>query len=117
MDTPGAREYAIATRPLPNLLRSIDAHEAAAAAAASNEQQAAEHDLATSQLKRIVIVGAGAAGIELACAFRERLRLQGRPVPPGCVTVVHGGDAEPLAEVGSYVSHATAAASTCCCDN
>lgn len=62
LEVPGARDFAITTRPIARL---VDAADALAARA---------H---TGGHVRIVVVGAGAAGVELALALRARMALEG----------------------------------------
>ena len=64
-DLPGVREHALATRPIRSLVDSVvDRVEQAASTGAV----------------RVVVVGAGAAGVELGCTLRARLkRLGARP--------------------------------------
>lgn len=59
-DLPGVREHALRTRPLARLVGELEAVDARLGA--------------LGRAPRIVVVGAGAAGVELACAFRARLR-------------------------------------------
>jgi selenide,water dikinase len=59
LDLPGVREHALPTRPIGDFAHRVDA---------LIERARGEPDL------RLVIVGAGAGGVELAFAFRERLR-------------------------------------------
>ena len=59
-DTPGVREYAIPAKPIETLLPAWDSLRARAA-----------------DLQRLALVGAGAAGVELALAMQYRLRLAG----------------------------------------
>jgi selenide,water dikinase len=64
-DLPGVREYALATRPIRSLVDSVVGRVEQAASAGA---------------VRVVAVGAGAAGVELGCTLRARLkRLGARP--------------------------------------
>ncbi len=63
LDVPGVREHALATRPIGRFVESVD--ELAARAAASGETF------------RTVVVGGGAAGVELAFTFDARLERAG----------------------------------------
>ena len=63
LDTPGVREHAVATRPIAGLLPALDA---ALEARASQDGPL-----------RIVVVGSGAAGVELALCVEARLAAQG----------------------------------------
>lgn len=60
MDLPGVREYAIATRPIADLVERVDA-VVRLATRKRGEQ-------------RLIVVGAGAGGVELAFCFEARLR-------------------------------------------
>lgn len=65
LDLPGVREHALATRPIGDFVRRLD------------------HALRTTGRRdsgsiRVVVVGAGAAGLELAFTLRARLRALGR---------------------------------------
>jgi selenide,water dikinase len=71
LDTPGAREHALPTRPIGAFAECIGAAFAAAGT------------------PRVVVVGGGAGGVELALAAVARLRRQGVAVPS--VTLVHDG--------------------------
>jgi selenide,water dikinase len=62
LDVPGARDFAIATRPIGRLVAEAEALAARARA---------------SGRARVVVVGAGAAGVELALALRARMTLEG----------------------------------------
>ena len=74
MDTPGVREYATATRPLWQLLDRVEAFERTISVG--------------SQPLRVVVVGSGAAGVELSFAMRLRwARLFGDVT----VTLLDGG--------------------------
>ncbi|MCB9675539.1 MAG: selenide, water dikinase SelD [Alphaproteobacteria bacterium] len=71
-DTPGVREHALPTRPIARLVRELDAR------------------LETlGEAPRIVVVGAGAGGIELAFCLDARLRAAGRAPS---VTLVFASD-------------------------
>jgi selenide, water dikinase len=62
LDIPGAREHAIPTRPIGGFVRRVDDVLAAARG---------------RQTFRVVVVGAGAGGVEIACALAARLRREG----------------------------------------
>ncbi len=62
LEVPGARSFALATRPIGAFVAEIDATIARVRA---------------SQGARVVVCGAGAGGIELACALRARLLRDG----------------------------------------
>ncbi len=62
LDVPGVREHALRTRPIATLVNDLDARMA---------------DL--PERPHIVVVGAGAGGIELAFCLEQRLRADGRP--------------------------------------
>ncbi len=61
LDLPGVREHALATRPIARLVAELDARVAA-----------------LPERPRVVIVGGGAAGVELAFTLDARLRASGR---------------------------------------
>ena len=67
LDLPGVREHAIATRPIRSFIHELDAR-------LPREQQGRD---GTAPL-RITVVGAGAAGLELAFTVRARLLRSGR---------------------------------------
>jgi selenide,water dikinase len=71
LDTPGVREHTLPTRPIGAFAERIGALFAAAGT------------------PRVVVVGGGAGGVELALAAVARLRRQGVAVPS--VTLVHDG--------------------------
>lgn len=77
LDTPGIREYAIPTRPISDLVMQVD----------SVVEQAKSR--ARKGPFRIVVVGGGAGGVELAFTFRERLVRVG--AGPVATTLVHAG--------------------------
>ncbi|MDH3519375.1 MAG: selenide, water dikinase SelD [Myxococcales bacterium] len=62
LDLPGVREHALATRPIGHFVAHIE-----------ERLREAARDPGAPPL-RIAVVGAGAAGLELACALRARLR-------------------------------------------
>lgn len=62
LDVPGVREHALATRPIRSLVDHV----------ATRLQQAAGAGVA-----RVAVVGAGAAGVELSCTLRARLKSLG----------------------------------------
>jgi selenide,water dikinase len=62
LDVPGVREHALPTRPIGELVRRVDGRLAAARA---------------GEPFRVVVVGAGAGGVELAFALAARLRREG----------------------------------------
>lgn len=76
-DRPGIRESAIFLKPIDRALAIVPALEQAVADAGPSGPA-------------VVVVGAGAAGVELAFALRARLGRLGRPAAP--VTLVEGGD-------------------------
>ncbi len=82
LEVPGAREHALATRPVGRFVSAIDGRVAAA------------RRQARGRPPRIVVVGAGAAGIELAFAVRARLGALGSEDSP---VVVADGLGEILA--------------------
>lgn len=86
LDTPGARDFAIATRPIGRFLAEAEALAARVRAGGGT---------------RIVVVGAGAAGVELALALRARMaREHARTAPIALVDAgprVLGGFAERVA--------------------
>ncbi len=63
LDLPGVREHALSTRPIRAFVDRLEERLAA---------------LPTASRGRVAIVGAGAAGIELACTLRARLDAAGR---------------------------------------
>jgi selenide,water dikinase len=67
LELPGVDEHALTTRPIWSFVRRLEAHLAAAAPYAEEEPL------------RVAVVGGGAAGLELACTLRARLRVAGRP--------------------------------------
>ena len=75
LDLPGVREHAVATRPINRLAATVDGHLDALDALANTEP-------------RIVVVGSGAGGIELAFCIHARLR--GRGLEPR-TTIVEAG--------------------------
>ena len=85
LDRPGVREYALATRPIRDWVDGLDARVAA---------------MPRGRGARVVVVGAGAAGIELGFTLRARLVIHG--VTPH-VTVI-GGDTEILPGHGARVA-------------
>ncbi len=78
-DIPGVREHAIPTRPIHQLLPALEARE--------------RQCLGQRATVRVIILGAGMAGIELAFAMRARLRAREQP---GSVTLLDSGP--PLSE-------------------
>lgn len=87
LDAPGIREHALATRP-------VGAFVAALPALLSRAR-------AETGALRAVVVGGGAAGVELACALRARLQREG--VPHASVSLLDGA-ARLLGERGAAVS-------------
>jgi selenide,water dikinase len=77
LDTPGVRDYAIPTRPISDLVVQVDAVVERAKTRARQEPF------------RIVVVGGGAGGVELAFTFQERLIRAG--AGPVATTLVHAG--------------------------
>ena len=75
LDTPGVREHALPTRPIGDFARTVDARLAALADGGARSP-------------RVVVVGGGAGGVELAFTLRERLA-RGRADPR--VTLVEAG--------------------------
>jgi len=73
LDLPGVREHALATRPIASFVSELDARVAA-----------------LPERPRLVVVGAGAAGVELAFTLDARLRAAGRR--PALCVVAAGGD-------------------------
>jgi selenide,water dikinase len=63
LELPGVREHALATRPIREFVDRLDA--------------ALERALAQSPVLRLLVVGAGAAGVELAFTVEARLRARG----------------------------------------
>jgi selenide,water dikinase len=80
LELPGVREHALATRPIGELLPRLEARLRAAGAQRG------------SAGLRVVVVGAGVAGLELAFCLEARLRAQGAPAQ-----VLLLGDAPKLA--------------------
>jgi len=76
LDVPGVREHALATRPIRGLLDELDARVARARAARGGEPL------------RVAIVGAGAAGLELAFTLTHRLERNGVPAE---LVLIDGG--------------------------
>jgi selenide,water dikinase len=64
LDLPGVREHALATRPIRLLVDRVEA-------------RVAEVVRRTAGTTRVVVVGAGAAGVELACTLDARVRSLG----------------------------------------
>ncbi len=77
LDLPGVREHALSTRPIGSFVRNVDA---ALGRIVGGTATAAP---------RIVIVGGGVGGVELAFTLRERLRRHGVAEPE--VTLLHDG--------------------------
>jgi selenide,water dikinase len=67
LELPGVREHALATRPIHAFVERLDAAVAAACARRGAEPL------------RVVVVGGGAAGVEVAFTLEARLRAQGMP--------------------------------------
>jgi len=88
LDLPGVREHALATRPIGAFVEELD------------ERLGREASASRATPLRVVVVGAGAAGIELALTLRARLSAAGREAE---ITVV--GDTENiLADQPAHVS-------------
>lgn len=85
LDLPGIQEHAVPTRPIAELLRRVEAFE---------EGFAAERPV------RVVVVGGGAAGVELTFTLEARFRKRWGQAQ---VSLVDASDA-PLAERGSWSS-------------
>lgn len=83
-EIPGAREYAVPTRPIADLYARVVAFEA-------------DH---AGPGPRVVVVGGGAAGVELAFTLRARLL----PRHPGTAVTLVDGRASPLEERGPWLS-------------
>ncbi|MEJ2085444.1 MAG: FAD-dependent oxidoreductase [Acidobacteriota bacterium] len=77
LDTPGIRAHAIPTRPISDLVSRVDSLVSQAAARPGQDPF------------RVIVVGGGAGGIELAFTFRERLIHCG--AGPVATTLVHAG--------------------------
>jgi selenide,water dikinase len=83
---PGVREFAVATRPISQLLAQVEAFE---------------RDLSRDKLEpRVIVVGGGAAGVELAFSLSARLR---KNWPQVSVTLVDS-HASPLEDRGPWVA-------------
>src|SRR5262245_63681252 len=74
LDLPGVREHALPTRPIGRFVERVDDLVAGARARGA---------------ARVVVVGAGAGGVELAFALRARLAREG--VAPAEITLLDGG--------------------------
>jgi len=74
LDMPGVKEHALPTRPIDRLVRVVT--------------RTVDHARLSGDTYRVVVVGGGAGGVELA--FTLRHRLAGRAVPAH-VTLVHSG--------------------------
>lgn len=96
LDLPGIREHALATRPIGCFVRRFDE-------AVRSVRETARR----GRKPRIVVVGAGAGGVELAFAVRERLRGEG--LEPE-ITLVHAGDRILPGAASSVVEKVMAAA-------
>ncbi|MFO0689706.1 MAG: selenide, water dikinase SelD [Myxococcota bacterium] len=79
LDRPGVAEHALATRPIGAFAEALEARTAALAALASPARPA-----------RVLVVGAGAAGCELAFTLEARLRRAGTPAR---IAIATGEDA------------------------
>ena len=77
LDTPGIRGHAIPTRPISDLVSRVDSLVSQAGARTGQDPF------------RVVVVGGGAGGVELAFTFRERLICCG--AGPVTTTLVHAG--------------------------
>lgn len=77
LDTSGVREYAIPTRPISDLVARVDDLVARARSRESRDPF------------KVLVVGGGAGGVELAFTFRERLLAAG--AGPVATTLVHAG--------------------------
>lgn len=91
LDLPGVREYALSSRPISNLVDRV--REAVEACPAGQP--------------RILVVGAGAGGVELAFTLQSRLHKQS--IQPA-VTLLHAGDDILPGSAPSLVRRARAAA-------
>ncbi len=85
-EIPGAREHAMMTRPIGELLAKIETFEAA-------------HPK-FERAPRVVVVGGGAAGVELAFAFLARFKKR----YGDCHVALIGSNPEPLENRGSWTS-------------
>lgn len=83
-DVPGALQYTIATRPIDQLVKRLTRASAEWAAAIQQEQQQQQQPPA-----RLVVVGAGAAGLELAMSLQARWTNQSTGGVAPHVTLVH----------------------------
>ncbi|MCB9723590.1 MAG: selenide, water dikinase SelD [Spirochaetaceae bacterium] len=85
LDVPGVREHALATRPIGDFVRALDARADALAA--------------LGRPVRVEVVGGGAAGTELAFTLEARLAERGVAASVGLVSADREplGDARPLA--------------------
>jgi len=86
LEIPGVIEHALATRPISDLLNKIETFE--------------KNHIAFEQTPRVIVIGAGCAGIELAWAFKARF---GRKFGTVNVTLVNA-QSTILSEYGSWVS-------------
>lgn len=90
LDLPGVREHALATRPIRDFVDRLGA--AIAGARSRRAARGAAKD--ASGALRLLVVGAGAAGVELAFTLEARLRALGEPAEIAIVTdaevLLHG---------------------------
>ena len=76
---PGVSDYALATRPIRDFVDRLDAAilRATERAAGLGAAERGEAQRGEASVLRVVVVGAGAAGVELAFTLEARLRAQG----------------------------------------
>jgi selenide,water dikinase len=92
LELPGVRELALATRPIRDF---VDRLEGALASAAAGRMRARSGAPAAHRDSlRLLVVGAGAAGVELAFTLEARLRARGAPAEVALLTdareLLHG---------------------------